>query len=71
MEEKKEKRVLSIELGDDMKKVSITGLGDDNQVVMAQELNEEELEQATGGQRERRSHQRKVQDPTIKNPLNI
>ena len=30
-------------------KVSITGLGDDNQVVMAQELNEEELEQATGG----------------------
>ena len=49
MEEKKEKRVLSIELGDDVKKVSITGLGDDNQVVMAQELNEEELEQATGG----------------------
>ena len=49
MEEKKEKRVLTIELGDDVKKVSITGLGDDNQVVMAQELNEEELEQATGG----------------------
>ena len=49
MEEKKEKRVLSIELSDDVKKVSITGLGDDNQVVMAQELNEEEPEQATGG----------------------
>jgi hypothetical protein len=71
MEEKKEKRVLTIELDNHVKKVSITGLGDDNQVVMAQELNEEELEQATGGQRERRSHQRKVQDPTIKNPLNI
>ena len=49
MEEKKEKRVLTIELDDNVKKVSITGLGDDNQVVMAQELNEEELEQATGG----------------------
>jgi hypothetical protein len=71
MEEKKEKRVLTIELDNHVKKVSITGLGDDNQVVMAQELNEEELEQATGGQRERRSHQRKVQDPTIKNPLDI
>ena len=71
MEEKKEKRVLTIELDNNVKKVSITGLGDDNQVVMAQELNEEELEQATGGQRERRSHQRKVQDPTIKNPLDI
>ena len=65
MEEKKEKRVLTIELDDNVKKVSITGLGDDNQVVMAQELNEE-LEVVTGGQRERRSHQRKVQDPTIK-----
>ena len=49
MEEKKQKRVLTIELDDNVKKVSITGLGDDNQVVMAQELNEEELEQATGG----------------------
>ena len=50
MEEKKEKRVLTIELDDNVKKVSITGLGDDNQVVMAQELNEEELEQATGSE---------------------
>ena len=65
MEEKKEKRMLTIELDDNVKKVSITGLGDDNQVVMAQELNEE-LEVVTGGQRERRSHHRKVQDPTIK-----
>ena len=49
MEEKKEKRVLSIELDDNVKKVSITGLGDDNQVVMAQELSEDELDQAAGG----------------------
>ena len=49
MEEKKDKRVLSIELDENVKKVSITGLGDDNQVVMAQELDEEELDQATGG----------------------
>ena len=49
MDEKKEKRVLQIELDDDVKKVSITGLGDGNQVVMAQELDEDELDQATGG----------------------
>ena len=34
MEEKKEKRVLTVELDDDVKKVSITGLGDDDKVVM-------------------------------------
>ena len=49
MEEKKQKRVLTIELDDDVKKVSITGLGDDETVVMKQELTEEELDQATGG----------------------
>ena len=49
MDEKKDKRVLSIELDDDVKKVSITGMGDDNQVVMAQELDEEDLDKATGG----------------------
>ena len=49
MDEKKYKRVLSIELDENVKKVSITGLGDDNQVVMAQELDEDELDQATGG----------------------
>ena len=49
MEEKKGKRVLSIELDENVKKVSITGLGDDETVVMKQELNEEELDQATGG----------------------
>ena len=49
MEEKKDKRVLSIELDDNVKKVSITGMGDDETVVMKQELNEEELDEATGG----------------------
>ena len=49
MEEKKDKRVLSIELDENVKKVSITGLGDDETVVMKQELDEDELDQATGG----------------------
>lgn len=49
MDEKKEKRVLSIELDDDVKKVSITGLDDDDTVVMSRELSEDELDQATGG----------------------
>ena len=38
MEEKKEKRVLQVELDDDVKKVSITGKNGDDQVVMSQEL---------------------------------
>lgn len=49
MDEKKDKRVLSIELDENVKKVSITGLGDDETVVMKQELDEDELDQATGG----------------------
>ena len=49
MEEKKQKRVLTIELDENVKKVSITGLGDDETVVMKQELSEEELDLATGG----------------------
>ena len=49
MEEKKQKQVLSIDLNENVKKVSITGLGDDKTVVMKQELNEDDLEQATGG----------------------
>ena len=50
MDEKKDKRVLNIELDENVKKVSITGLGDDETVVMKQELSEEELDQATGGE---------------------
>ena len=50
MEEKKEKRVLRIELDDDVKKVSITGKNGEEQVVMSQELNEDGLDQVAGGQ---------------------
>ena len=49
MEEKKEKRVLRIELDDDVKKVSITGKNGEEKVVMSQELNEEDLDQVAGG----------------------
>ena len=49
IEQKNEKRVLKVELEDDVKKVSITGLGDDDQVVMMQELSEDDLDEATGG----------------------
>ena len=49
MEEKKEKRVLQIELDDDVKKVSITGKNGEEKVVMSQELNEDDLDQVAGG----------------------
>ena len=49
MEENKEKRVLRVELDNDVKKVSITGKNGDEKVVMRQELSEEDLEQAAGG----------------------
>ena len=49
MEEQKDKRVLNIELSDEVKRVSITGKNGDEQVVMRQELSEDDLEQATGG----------------------
>ena len=49
MEEQKDKRVLNIELGNEVKKVSITGKDSDEKVVMRQELSENDLNQATGG----------------------
>ena len=49
MEEQKGKRVLNIELSNDVKKVSITGKNGDEKVVMRQELSEDDLNQATGG----------------------
>ena len=49
MEENKDKRVLNIELDVEVKKVSITGLDQDEKVVMKQELNDEDLEQVAGG----------------------
>ena len=53
MEEKKEKRVLRIELDDDVKKVSITGKNGEEKVVMSQELDEDDLDQAAGGLKKR------------------
>ena len=49
MEKNNEKRVLRVELDNDVKKVSITGKNGEEKVVMRQELDEDELEQATGG----------------------
>ena len=49
MENKNSKRVLSLELDDNVKKVPITGIDSDEKVVMRQELSEDDLEQATGG----------------------
>jgi hypothetical protein len=42
---------VQIEIGDDVKKVTITGEDKDQKVVMKQEINEDELELATGGLR--------------------
>ena len=49
MKEQKDKRVLRVELDDEVKKVSITGLDGDEKVVMRQELDGDELLLATGG----------------------
>ena len=49
MEGQKDKRVLNIELSDEVRKVSITGKNSDEQVVMRQELSEEDLDMVTGG----------------------
>lgn len=48
-EEKKGKRVLSIELDNEVKKVTITGVNAEEKVVLKQELEEKDLEQASGG----------------------
>ena len=62
MEEQKDKRVLNIELGNEVKKVSITGINSDEKVVMHQELSEDELDQATGGRALRALH---IHCPTL------
>ena len=48
-EQKNNKRVLSIELSDEVKKVSITGKDGDEKVVMRQELSEDDLDVVSGG----------------------
>ncbi len=52
MTEKNAKRLVTIELEDEMKKLSITGLNSDEQVVMSQELDEDVLDQVGGGVRQ-------------------
>ena len=47
--EQKDKRVLHVALDDEVKKVSITGKNGNEKVVMRQELDEDELDLATGG----------------------
>ena len=63
MEEKKEKRVLQIELEDDVKKVSITGKNGNEQVVMRQELDEDDLDQVAGGYNPRLSYYQYICTP--------
>ena len=48
-EQKNNKRVLNIELSDEVKKVSITGKDGDEKVVMRQELSEDDLDVVAGG----------------------
>ena len=52
MAEKNAKRLVTIELEDEVKKLSITGLNSDEQVVMSQALDEDVLDQAGGGGRQ-------------------
>ena len=49
MENKKEKRVVQIEIDDSVKKLTITGEDKDQQVVMREEIDNEDLENVTGG----------------------
>ena len=49
MENKKEKRVVQIEIDDNVKKLTITGEDKDQQVVMKEELGDDKLDQVAGG----------------------
>ena len=49
MENKKEKRVVQIEIDDNVKKLTITGEDKDQQVVMKEELDDNKLDQVAGG----------------------
>jgi len=49
--EEKAKRTVHVAISDNVKKVTIEGLDKDQQVVMRQELNEDELDNVSGGVR--------------------
>ena len=51
MQENKDKRVLHVELDNNVKKVAITGVDADDKVVMRQELSENDLDNVSGGVR--------------------
>lgn len=44
-----DKRVLQVELDNNVKKVAITGVDADDKVVMRQDLNEDEIDQISAG----------------------
>ena len=69
MAEKNEKRVLNIELEDDVKKVSIKGLNSESQVVMSQELDEDALDKVAGGVSPNINIRPEVSDPIVNNPV--
>lgn len=47
--DKKNKRVVQIEIDDDVKKLTIEGVDKDAQVVMREELSDDELDNVAGG----------------------
>ena len=47
--DKKEKKVVSFAIDDDVKKLTITGENEDQQVVMREELSDDDLDNVTGG----------------------
>ena len=47
--EEKAKRILHVEINDDVRKLTIEGTDKEQQVVMRQELDEDELDNVTGG----------------------
>ncbi len=65
----KDKRVLKVELDNNVKKVAITGVDADDKVVMRQELNEDDLDQIAGGAF--KVSIPKIQAPKICNSLKI
>jgi len=67
-EENKDKRVLQVELDNNVKKVAITGVDADDKVVMRQELNEDDLDQIAGGMFQ---NQNNIKTPTMCNSLKI
>ena len=71
MTEKNAKRLVTIELEDEVKKLSITGLNSESQVVMSQELDEDALDKVAGGVNPNTNIniRPEVLDPKVNNPV--